>query len=248
MNDSSGVISQERDMVSPITYFVVLQRIGNIWKSVMSEDDREYYSRFAADAKREYKQQMIEYRATGTYRPSKHFAPLDGTNIWVRLDDPSPLEMEISSYETYTFPPRPSMLDEAYEERQLRSVLKRKLRDRKWMDSEGNMLKEGVDFDELLEKERQKKRRKRQPPPQDRSGTTAQTASEPQQPKQHTQTAVVTYESLKRSSGSQGRDQEGDDNHVDVSSSEDGNYDQYRSESESNSSGKGIDSVKYWAV
>ena len=61
----------------------------------------------AIDAKKEFDQQVIEYRATGSFQPSKHFVRLEESNIWVRKDCPSPLEKEISSYETIKFPMRP---------------------------------------------------------------------------------------------------------------------------------------------
>jgi hypothetical protein len=167
----------------------------------MSEEDKEYYNNFAADAKKEYKQQLIEYRATGAYKQSKHFEPLEDTNIWIRIDRPSPLEEEIRSYETYTFPKRPAELDDEYEERQLQSVLRRKLRDKKWMDSDGNMLKEGVDFEELLEEERQKRDRKlKEQQQQQQNSSEKRSASvppQPQQAKKKLKTAVISYESLK---------------------------------------------------
>ena len=191
----------------------------------MSEEDKEYYNNFAADAKKEYKQQLIEYRATGAYKRSKHFAPLEDTNIWIRIDKPSPLEEEIRSYETYTFPKRPAELDEEYEERQLRSVLRRKLRDRKWMDSDGYMLKEGVDFEELLEEERQKRDRKlkeqqqqqqqQQKQHNDGEKRSASVPPQQQQPKKKLKTAVISYESLKPRAGSNiGQSSEDDDSNI----------------------------------
>jgi hypothetical protein len=140
-----------------------LTKIGTIWKSKFSEEEREYYQDFATEARKEYQRQVIEYRATGSYQPSQRFAPLQGTNIWVRLDNNScALEREISSYETVRFAPRPPELNEAYEERQLRSIVKRKLKVKNLLDKDGNP-KKGVDFEKLMNQERNRHRtRKRE--------------------------------------------------------------------------------------
>jgi hypothetical protein len=131
-----------------------------MWKSVMSEDDRQYYIKFAEEARKEYQAQLIEYRATGSYQPSKRFKPLEHTNIWVRIDSPCALEQEIQSYDTVQFRPRPPELDEAYEERQIISKLKRKLRTQGLMDSRGH-LQEGVDFKKMIEEEKRKQKRQK---------------------------------------------------------------------------------------
>lgn len=132
-----------------------------MWRLDLSDEDKKYYIQFAAEAKQEYQQQLIAYRATGTFQPSTRFAPLDNTRIWVRIDTHAcALEREISSYPSAVFPRRPPELDEAYEERQLRSALKRKLRMRKEMDEDGNV-QEGIDFEALLEEERRKRRQRR---------------------------------------------------------------------------------------
>jgi len=141
----------------------VLQEIGKIWRVGMSAEDREYYQCFALDATREYKQQVIQFRATGTYQPSKHFEPLENSNVWIRkdyLENHNPLEKEIRSYKSIHFPPRPPEFDEEYKEREMRSILKRKLKLKGLLQEDGKSFKDGVDFEALLEKERKRKRLK----------------------------------------------------------------------------------------
>ena len=133
-----------------------------MWKSKLSEEQREYYQDFATQARKEYQRQVIEYRATGSYTESSHCKPLEGTNIWVRLVQPCELEQEIMGYETVKFAPRPPELDAAYEERQLRSVVKRKLKLKNLLDEDGNP-KQGVDFEKMVDQERQRRlKRKRE--------------------------------------------------------------------------------------
>ena len=123
----------------------------------MTEDDRNYYNDFAMDAKREYEHQVIEYRATGSFTPSKEFSKIDDVNVWIRKQKAfqNKLEREISNYDTCLFPKRPPQLDRAYEEREERSKLKRKLKVKGLVNDDGT-LKDGLDFEELLQEGRQK--------------------------------------------------------------------------------------------
>jgi len=134
-------------------------QICKIWKDDMSEQDRQYYMEFAQEARLEYVQQEMEYRATGYYTPSKVFQRLgnnnhnggtagggDGTTTttttttiisnssgpWVRIDpqEQNGLEREICAYRTVHFPPRPAALNEDYQWRDWRSKVVRKLKDR----------------------------------------------------------------------------------------------------------------------
>lgn len=135
----------------------VLSRIATIWKSALTDEERKYYNTFAEEARKEYQTQVIEYRATGSYQSSECFRPLEDTNIWVRTDIPCRLEKEIQSYDTVRFRPRPPELDEAYEERQIISMVKRKLRLKGLVDKAGN-IKQGVNFPKLLEEERRRRK------------------------------------------------------------------------------------------
>eukprot|EP00980_Cylindrotheca_fusiformis_P022958 scaffold9951_cov146-Cylindrotheca_fusiformis.AAC.2 len=121
----------------------------------MAEEDRIYYNNFATEARKEYERQVIEYRATGSYTPSLKFSRLEGTNIWVRKHIQNGLEKEISQYTTCQFPKRPPTMDEAYERREERSIFRRKLKQRGMVNEDGT-LKNGLDFEELLQKEREK--------------------------------------------------------------------------------------------
>jgi hypothetical protein len=111
----------------------------------------------ATDAKTEFDQQVIEYRATGSYQPSKHFIRLDNSSVWIRKDRPSHLEKEISSYKTIQFPKRPPELDKEYKDREMRSILKRKLKLKGLLKEDGRTWKDGVDFEAELDKERKKR-------------------------------------------------------------------------------------------
>jgi hypothetical protein len=123
----------------------------------MNEDDRIYYTHFAQDARREYEKQVIEYRATGKYTPSSEFVKLPDVNVWVRRRRQNGLEREISDYESCQFPKRPASMDKAYEKREVRSKLKRKLKLKGLWSDDGTYLKNGLDFETLLEEERQSK-------------------------------------------------------------------------------------------
>ena len=75
----------------------------------MSEQDREYYNTFAKETREEYELQHQEYRATGSFKPSKVFEKLHGDGPWVRIayHEKNALEREITGYDTVKFPPRP---------------------------------------------------------------------------------------------------------------------------------------------
>ncbi|KAL3937917.1 MAG: hypothetical protein SGBAC_007065 [Bacillariaceae sp.] len=133
----------------------VVSEIAKNWRVGMSEEEKAYYNQFAAEAKQEYDQQVVEYRATGSFRPSHSFSRLEGTNIWIRKHFQNGLEKEISQYPTAQFPKRPAAFDEAYNQREERRVLRRKLKVKGLVNEDGT-LKDGLDFEELLQKEREK--------------------------------------------------------------------------------------------
>jgi len=138
----------------------VLQELGKIWRMGMSNEEHDYFTKFAADTKTEFDQQVIEYRATGSYQPSKHFIRLKNSCVWIRKDRPSHLEKEISSYKTIQFPKRPPELDKEYEEREIRSILKRKFKLKGLLNEDGKTWKDGVNFEAEVEKERKKRTKK----------------------------------------------------------------------------------------
>ena len=152
-----------RSLVSRLDLcFRTLFRIGFLFGSVPCVTSTYYRSYIiqnakATDSKKEFDQQVIEYRATGSYQPSEHFVRLENSSVWIRKDRPSHLEKEISSYETIQFPKRPPQLDKEYRERELRSVLKRKLKLKGLLKEDGKTWKDGVDFEAEFEKERTKR-------------------------------------------------------------------------------------------
>ncbi len=136
---------------------VVVQEISKLWRLGLTDDERKYYNRFASDARDEYDRQMVEYRATGTFTPIQEFMKLPEVNVWVRKPSKrNGLEQEICQYETMIFPKRPPSMDEAYAERERRSLFRRKLRVKGLENSDGT-LKDGLDFEELFHEHQAKK-------------------------------------------------------------------------------------------
>lgn len=118
----------------------------------MNDSDRRYYNDFAVDARQEYLNQQIEYRATGSYTPSKEFSKLEGANVWVRAawHEKSGLEREIVGYDSVTFPKRPPEFDDDYAMRLEESKLRRKLKLKELLNDDGTLNEGAAEF---LEKE-----------------------------------------------------------------------------------------------
>lgn len=125
----------------------VMQEISNIWKLGMSDADREYYNIFTFEIREEYMQQMREYKATGHFAPSEQFERLGGDGPWVRIHTDHALELELRSYDTVKFPPRPPDQEEAYQQKLLESQLrrKRKLQEQKDLVREQRETNSGTD-------------------------------------------------------------------------------------------------------
>ncbi len=87
----------------------VVREISKIWKYGMSDSDRDYYNVFCTETREEYEKQHAEFKATGSYKPSKVFERLHGDGPWVRIayHEKNALEREISGYDSVKFPPRP---------------------------------------------------------------------------------------------------------------------------------------------
>jgi hypothetical protein len=107
-----------------------VQEISKMWRLALSAEDRKYYNDFSEQARKEYEQQHLEFRATGHYTPSEVFEKVDGTGLWVRkkFSEKNALEKEIAGYETVIFPPRPPELDEEYNKRNQENKERRKQR------------------------------------------------------------------------------------------------------------------------
>jgi len=110
----------------------VMQDISRVWKDNMSASDRQYYLDFAKEAQKEFKEQQMEYRATGFCTTSRSFHRLGGDGPWVRSDPQyqNGLEREISAYDHVHFPLRPAAHNEDYTIREWRSKTSRKLKDK----------------------------------------------------------------------------------------------------------------------
>ena len=105
----------------------LVQEISKLWKHGLTEAEREYYHQFCLDVRQEYRQQHLEYRATGYYTPSTMFERnMEGTGLWLRKMNKNALEMEIATYDTVKFPMRPPSLNEEHRRRELESIQRRK--------------------------------------------------------------------------------------------------------------------------
>jgi hypothetical protein len=108
----------------------MVQEISNMWKASLDDTDREYYHHFYIELKKEYQQQLMEYRATGYYTPStKYIRNHTNVGLWTHIHpaDKNALEMEIATYETIQFPS--SHLDDEEQLRRIQiSKEKRKLK------------------------------------------------------------------------------------------------------------------------
>jgi hypothetical protein len=102
-----------------------VRRISMMWNR-LSEAGRDHYAALARDARAEYEERLMEYRATGAWSPYTAFERLKenrngvvcrtsverstGSNgPWVRIpyERKNELEREIDTYEQVIFPPRP---------------------------------------------------------------------------------------------------------------------------------------------
>lgn len=138
----------------------MVQEVSKLWRRGLSEEERNYYNRFANEAQETYNRQMIEYRATGTFTPNEEFIKVPGANVWVRQPNKqNALEREICQYETMVFPRRPPHMDEAFAERQRRGTFRRKLR-LKGLENPDGTLKDGLDFEELYQEHLAKEAKK----------------------------------------------------------------------------------------
>ena len=124
---------------TPHNQTAVVQEISKLWRIGLSDQDREFYTKFSDEARKEYDMMHLEYRATGTFRPSRKFVKLEGVGPWIHMvpEDQNDLERELVGYTTVCFPPRPPELDEAYEQRMLESKRRRKLKQKGLLNPDG---------------------------------------------------------------------------------------------------------------
>jgi hypothetical protein len=116
-----------------------MQEISSLWKSTLTEKERTYYNDLCDEARRLYKDQQLEYRATGQYTASDAVGKLQGANVWVRIPwhEKNALEQELDTYESYVFPVRPPELDQEYERRLTESKRRRKLKLKGLLNEDG---------------------------------------------------------------------------------------------------------------
>ena len=98
-----------------------MQEISRMWRIDLRTKEQEHYTKMSEDLRKEYQEQMLEYRATDTFRPSERFIKLgNGQGPWVhkRPEERSQLEAEIAGYDTVVFPPRPPSKEEEYLKRE----------------------------------------------------------------------------------------------------------------------------------
>lgn len=108
-----------------------LQEISRIWRVDLKTREQDHYNQMSDEIRKEYQDQMLEFRATDTFRPSERFMKLgNGQGPWVhkRPEERSQLEAEVATYDTVLFPPRPPSKDEAYAMREKMSRERRKER------------------------------------------------------------------------------------------------------------------------
>lgn len=87
----------------------IVREVARVWEQ-FDEEEKKYYNDLVEQAKEEYEQQKIEYRATGHYQPSAVVEKIRGVkNLWLYKDwhKKNELEKEIASYDTYVFNTRP---------------------------------------------------------------------------------------------------------------------------------------------
>jgi HMG-box domain len=105
----------------------LVPEISRLWKYGVTDAEREYYHQFCREVRQEYRQQHLEYRATGHYTPSERFERnMEGTGLWLRKTNKNRLEMEIATYDSVKFPMRPPSLEEEHRRRELESIQRRK--------------------------------------------------------------------------------------------------------------------------
>eukprot|EP00581_Thalassiosira_minuscula_P000470 CAMPEP_0183744660 /NCGR_PEP_ID=MMETSP0737-20130205/65844_1 /TAXON_ID=385413 /ORGANISM="Thalassiosira miniscula, Strain CCMP1093" /LENGTH=117 /DNA_ID=CAMNT_0025980307 /DNA_START=12 /DNA_END=365 /DNA_ORIENTATION=+ len=106
----------------------------------MTPSEREHYVNLARDAKAEYEERLMEYRATGNWSPFQTIDRIEtnknGVVIverfaggpWVRIpyEKKNELEREIEEYEQVIFPPRPAAMEEEHGKRVKESLERRR--------------------------------------------------------------------------------------------------------------------------
>lgn len=121
-----------------------VRRISSMWNA-MPKNQRDHYVQLAKDAKVEYQNRLMEYRATGHWATFTTIARLGnnkngeisrsslerstgGNGPWVRIphEEKNELEKEIDTYDQVIFPPRPAGMEEEHERKMMESKERRR--------------------------------------------------------------------------------------------------------------------------
>ena len=135
----------------------VVREISKIWKYGMSDADRDYYNIFAKETREEFEKQHAEYRATGSFKPSKVFKRLHGDGPWIRIayHEKNALEREITGYDTVKFPPRPVEMEKPFWVKKIEKARAREM-DRRKAREERTKRRREIERRELEEANRAK--------------------------------------------------------------------------------------------
>lgn len=139
-----------------------VQEISKLWRVTLNDIDRKYYNYFSDEARKEYRNQHMEYRATGYYTVSTTFQKLNNAGVWVKINwnDKNDLEREIATYKTVIFPRRPPELNNEYIQREYESKQRRSLKLKRILH-EKNIQKKGNDDDNATTTITNNKKRKK---------------------------------------------------------------------------------------
>jgi len=132
--------------------------ISSMWNE-LSPRDRTHYVNLAKDARTEYEERLLEYRATGSWSPYTTFTRLmtnkngvdcrgmnerstGSSGPWVRIpyEAKNALEKEIETYEQVIFPPRPVELEVVHEQRVEESKKKRREKRKRKLEEGGALV------------------------------------------------------------------------------------------------------------
>eukprot|EP00578_Thalassiosira_sp_NH16_P000500 CAMPEP_0181131918 /NCGR_PEP_ID=MMETSP1071-20121207/30715_1 /TAXON_ID=35127 /ORGANISM="Thalassiosira sp., Strain NH16" /LENGTH=348 /DNA_ID=CAMNT_0023218211 /DNA_START=18 /DNA_END=1064 /DNA_ORIENTATION=+ len=132
-----------------------VRRISAMWKK-LKQRERDHYQQLCKDARIEYEDRMLEYRATGAWSPFTTYARLEnnkngsivrtsaegstgslGPLVRIPYEKKNDLEKELETYEQVIFPPRPLRLKEEHEKK----VVEREKRRREKIRGDGKRYK-----------------------------------------------------------------------------------------------------------
>jgi hypothetical protein len=108
----------------------IMPEISKMWRKALSPEEQKFYNDVCDNIRMEFKQQHMEFRATGNFIPSDIFERKGSFWTHKKQNERNALEHELDSYETVVFPPRPREYDEEYFKRERESKERRRLREK----------------------------------------------------------------------------------------------------------------------